>query len=54
MGRHPYGSEIIVVSEEGMFPMIPPQVNGATKKTIYESVSIAPFPMIPPQVNGAT
>ncbi len=38
------------------FPMIPPQVNGATKAVGYQdgdSVWLR-FPMIPPQVNGAT
>ncbi len=36
------------------FPMIPPQVNGATQKLIPYEVDGVKFPMIPPQVNGAT
>ncbi len=36
------------------FPMIPPQVNGATKEGQPESDWFDWFPMIPPQVNGAT
>ncbi len=36
------------------FPMIPPQVNGATRKTLSRSLHEQMFPMIPPQVNGAT
>ncbi len=39
-----------------MFPMIPPQVNGATwvLSTGGPHEEIRLFPMIPPQVNGAT
>ncbi len=36
------------------FPMIPPQVNGATRKEGLWSQGCRKFPMIPPQVNGAT
>jgi hypothetical protein len=39
------------------FPMIPPQVNGATLELHYKVNCNAEnflFPMIPPQVNGAT
>ncbi len=41
---------------DSAFPMIPPQVNGATEYLdiveLDEVVNM--FPMIPPQVNGAT
>ncbi len=39
------------------FPMIPPQVNGATHITVdgvHYPQAVLKFPMIPPQVNGAT
>jgi hypothetical protein len=38
------------------FPIIPPQVNGATGflKKQLESKKLRKFPIIPPQVNGAT
>ncbi len=36
------------------FPMIPPQVNGATYPDLNEMLERTMFPMIPPQVNGAT
>ncbi len=37
------------------FPMIPPQVNGATTPLVLFALDAAKmFPMIPPQVNGAT
>ncbi len=37
------------------FPMIPPQVNGATFRRGRDAwFSRVQFPMIPPQVNGAT
>ncbi len=36
------------------FPMIPPQVNGATRNPSDENPCLVVFPMIPPQVNGAT
>ncbi len=58
MGRRPPNikalmPDVKVWLEE--FPMIPPQVNGATKThPSGESQSSDQFPMIPPQVNGAT
>ncbi len=38
------------------FPMIPPQVNGATAILSHggDDRDVDKFPMIPPQVNGAT
>ncbi len=36
------------------FPMIPPQVNGATVAVGQQYPGFYKFPMIPPQVNGAT
>jgi hypothetical protein len=36
------------------FPMIPPQVNGATITGLFSTSMPLKFPMIPPQVNGAT
>ena len=36
------------------FPMIPPQVNGATRSAVRRPYQVRLFPMIPPQVNGAT
>ncbi len=40
-----------------LFPMIPPQVNGATWHNGWVAIykhNLSRFPMIPPQVNGAT
>ena len=57
MGRLLPGlSETIVLEDtDTTFPMIPPQVNGATKlHPDWECVDVEEFPMIPPQVNGAT
>jgi hypothetical protein len=36
------------------FPIIPPQVNGATGVRFYQFFQDMEFPIIPPQVNGAT
>ncbi len=45
-----------IVGQAGIveFPMIPPQVNGATLLTLSIRLPLSQFPMIPPQVNGAT
>ncbi len=55
MGRPP-SDGAFPVDDTFEFPMIPPQVNGATAKgvSLFLSVNDHKFPMIPPQVNGAT
>ncbi len=53
MGRPPDGT-VVVAALRG-FPMIPPQVNGATEDCAWWAMRLNQmFPMIPPQVNGAT
>ncbi len=43
------------VADRFQFPMIPPQVNGATEgEDLASFCQGVEFPMIPPQVNGAT
>ncbi len=54
MGRPEGESKVQKISCDDLFPMIPPQVNGATVDRSVFRVSLAWFPMIPPQVNGAT
>ena len=40
--------------DEVLFPIIPPQVNGAMPILgVFASEKTAKFPIIPPQVNGA-
>ncbi len=56
MGRLGRSKRGVLHGQSEMFPMIPPQVNGATRacyqpKTAWD---LNKFPMIPPQVNGAT
>ncbi len=54
MGRLRSTGDIEFIGVKIGFPMIPPQVNGATRKGISEALTSSMFPMIPPQVNGAT
>ncbi len=55
MGRHNALKKVVERFLEIEFPMIPPQVNGATpEEPILEWSDEIEFPMIPPQVNGAT
>ncbi len=46
----------LIVVRPCVFPMIPPQVNGATQVEMVgkDKTGLPTFPMIPPQVNGAT